>query len=292
MDDAVWKQTWGEALNQQQAAAVQAADGPVLLLAVPGSGKTTVLIHRLGYLMDCRGIPRSGFSVTYTVAATRDMAPGLPGPLRDRANRLEFRTINGLSARIIQYYERAMGRRAFQLVTDEGTLSSLVGELFRACTGTFATESTIKGLRTAITYGKNRQMSREEMEALSTGELPVAQVYQAYCRVLRQRGWMDYDDQMVYAAQILRRHGEILAYFQEKYTHLCVDEAQDTSPHSAYHSPSAGGRRRNLFWWATRTRASMVFGRRNLGLCCGLSGITPAGGSFSWRRITAPPRPL
>ena len=50
-------------------------------------------------------------------------------------------------------------------------------------------------------------MSREEMEALSTGELPVAQVYQAYCRVLRQRGWMDYDDQMVYAAQILRRHG-------------------------------------------------------------------------------------
>lgn len=81
-----------------------------------------------------------------------------------------------------------MGRRAFQLVTDEGTLSSLVGELFRACTGTFATESTIKGLRTAITYGKNRQMSREEMEALSTGELPVAQVYQAYCRVLRAAG--------------------------------------------------------------------------------------------------------
>ena len=46
------------------------------------------------------------------------------------------------------------------------------------------------------------------------------------------------------------------------------------------------------FWWGMRTRASMGFGRRNLGLCCGLSGITPAGGSFSWRRITAPPRPL
>lgn len=197
MDDAVWKQTWGEALNQQQAAAVQAADGPVLLLAVPGSGKTTVLIHRLGYLMDCRGIPPERIlTVTYTVAATRDMRARFARTFgEDRASRLEFRTINGLSARIIQYYERAMGRRAFQLVTDEGTLSSLVGELFRACTGTFATESTIKGLRTAITYGKNRQMSREEMEALSTGELPVAQVYQAYCRVLRQRGWMDYDDQ-------------------------------------------------------------------------------------------------
>ena len=144
----MWKQTWGEALNQQQAAAVQAADGPVLLLAVPGSGKTTVLIHRLGYLMDCRGIPPERIlTVTYTVAATRDMRARFARTFgEDRASRLEFRTINGLSARIIQYYERAMGRRAFQLVTDEGTLSSLVGELFRACTGTFATESTIKGL--------------------------------------------------------------------------------------------------------------------------------------------------
>ena len=199
--------------------------------------------------MDCRGIPPERIlTVTYTVAATRDMRARFARTFgEDRASRLEFRTINGLSARIIQYYERAMGRRAFQLVTDEGTLSSLVGELFRACTGTFATESTIKGLRTAITYGKNRQMSREEMEALSTGELPVAQVYQAYCRVLRQRGWMDYDDQMVYAAQILRRHGEILAYFQEKYTHLCVDEAQDTSRIQHTILRLLAGRRRNLF---------------------------------------------
>ena len=112
MDDAVWKQTWGEALNQQQAAAVQAADGPVLLLAVPGSGKTTVLIHRLGYLMDCRGIPPERIlTVTYTVAATRDMRARFARTFgEDRANRLEFRTINGLSARIIQYYERAMGQ--------------------------------------------------------------------------------------------------------------------------------------------------------------------------------------
>ena len=249
MDYKAWKQTWGISLNQQQEAAVQAADGPVLLLAVPGSGKTTVLIHRLGYLMDCRGIPPERIlTVTYTVAATRDMRARFARTFgEDRAGRLEFRTINGLSARIIQYYERAMGRQAFQLVTDEGALSALVGELFRACTGTFATESTIKGLRTAITYGKNRQMSREEMEALSTGELPVAQVYQAYCRVLRQRGWMDYDDQMVYAAQILRRHGEILSHFQETYTHLCVDEAQDTSRIQHTILRLLAGRRQNLF---------------------------------------------
>lgn len=58
---------------------------------------------------------------------------------------------------------------------------------------------------------------------------------------------MDYDDQMVYAAQILRRHGEILAYFQEKYTHLCVDEAQDTSRIQHTILRLLAGRRRNLF---------------------------------------------
>ena len=148
-------------LNEQQMQAVQATEGPVLLLAVPGSGKTTVLVSRLGYMIYCLGItPESILTVTYTVAATNDMRRRFAGMFGEAdAERLEFRTINGLSARIIQYYERAMGRRAFQLVTDEGTLSSLVGELFRACTGTFATESTIKGLRTAITYGKNRQLS-------------------------------------------------------------------------------------------------------------------------------------
>ena len=71
--------------------------------------------------MDCRGIPPERIlTVTYTVAATRDMRARFARTFgEDRANRLEFRTINGLSARIIQYYERAMGRRAFQLVTDE-----------------------------------------------------------------------------------------------------------------------------------------------------------------------------
>ena len=75
MDFAEWKAAWGVRLNDQQEAAVQAAEGPVLLLAVPGSGKTTALIHRLGYLIFCRGVaPEHILTVTYTVSATKDMA--------------------------------------------------------------------------------------------------------------------------------------------------------------------------------------------------------------------------
>ncbi|MDO4517294.1 MAG: ATP-dependent helicase [Bacillota bacterium] len=231
MTYAEFKQTWGISLNRQQESAVQAVDGPVLLLAVPGSGKTTVLICRLGYMVLGRGIPPEDIlTMTYTVAATRDMAERFAawfGP--ELAARLEFRTINGVSARIIRYYERAKGRRAFQLISDEGRLSALVGELSRKATGEFATESTIRTIRTAITYIKNMQLTQEEIDQMWDQELPVGKIYRAYCAALREKGWMDYDDQMVYAARILRQYPDILAHFQGKYRYLCVDEAQDTS---------------------------------------------------------------
>lgn len=226
-----FRDQWNLTLNPQQARAVQAAEGPVLLLAVPGSGKTTVLLCRLGYLIFCRQVPPERIlTMTYTVAATRDMAARFAQRFgEDLAGRLEFRTINGVSARIIRYYEQAKGRQAFQLITDEGALTALVGELCRKATGEFPTESTVKTLRTAITYVKNMQLNPEEIESLDRDDLPVSAVYRGYCAALRQRGWMDYDDQMVYAARILRQYPDILAAFQVRYPYLCVDEAQDTS---------------------------------------------------------------
>ena len=107
--------TWSEfynqfsiQLNEQQQSAVQSVTGPVLLLAVPGSGKTTVLVTRLGYMIFCRGIaPEKILTVTYTVAATKDMSERFANRFgQDLADRLEFRTINGICARVIQYYGR------------------------------------------------------------------------------------------------------------------------------------------------------------------------------------------
>ena len=102
--------TWSEfynqfsiQLNEQQQSAVQSVTGPVLLLAVPGSGKTTVLVTRLGYMIFCRGIaPEKILPVTYTVAATKDMSERFANRFgQDLADRLEFRTINGICARVI-----------------------------------------------------------------------------------------------------------------------------------------------------------------------------------------------
>ena len=230
-----WKEfetTFSVKLNQQQKEAVQSTKGPVLLLAVPGSGKTTVLVTRLGYMIYCRNIPpESILTVTYTVAATKDMSERFAVRFgEDMAKRLEFRTINGICARIIQYYGRRIGKTPFELVKDE---KATTGMLIRICQDHgmgYPTESDLKNVRTLLTYIKNMMLNEEELQKLEEeSDIRIAGIYREYCRQMREQKLMDYDDQMLYAYNMLRKDPGVLAYFQNRYPYICVDEAQDTS---------------------------------------------------------------
>ena len=230
-----WKEfetTFSVKLNQQQKEAVQSTKGPVLLLAVPGSGKTTVLVTRLGYMIYCRNIPpESILTVTYTVAATKDMSERFAVRFgEDMAKRLEFRTINGICAMIIQYYGRRIGKTPFELVKDE---KATTGMLIRICQDHgmgYPTESDLKNVRTLITYIKNMMLNEEELQKLEEeSDIRIAGIYREYCRQMREQKLMDYDDQMLYAYNMLRKDPGVLAYFQNRYPYICVDEAQDTS---------------------------------------------------------------
>ena len=230
-----WKEfetTFSVKLNQQQKEAVQSTKGPVLLLAVPGSGKTTVLVTRLGYMIYCKNIPpESILTVTYTVAATKDMSERFAVRFgEDMAKRLEFRTINGICARIIQYYGRRIGKTPFELVKDE---KATTGMLIRICQDHgmgYPTESDLKNVRTLLTCIKNMMLNEEELQKLEEeSDIRIAGIYREYCRQMREQKLMDYDDQMLYAYNMLRKDPGVLAYFQNRYPYICVDEAQDTS---------------------------------------------------------------
>ena len=230
-----WKEfetTFSVKLNQQQKEAVQSTKGPVLLLAVPGSGKTTVLVTRLGYMIYCRNIPpESILTVTYTVAATKDMSERFAVRFgEDMAKRLEFRTINGICAMIIQYYGRRIGKTPFELVKDEKATTGMLIKICQDHGMGYPTESDLKNVRTLITYIKNMMLNEEELQKLEEeSDIRIAGIYREYCRQMREQKLMDYDDQMLYAYNILRKDLGVLAYFQNRYPYICVDEAQDTS---------------------------------------------------------------
>ena len=219
-------------LNPQQLAAVHAVDGAVLLLAVPGSGKTTVLVTRLGYMLCCCGIsPDAILTMTYTKAATKEMQKRFVRLFGQDCPQIpEIRTINGVSSKIIDFYTRTHGSgSAFTVVENEGELAKIVSDLYQELSGEFATQSVIKELRKGIAYVKNMMLGKEDLGELDTGFDQFPELYVQYNLALRQRRWMDYDDQMIYAKTILENYPDILAHFQDAFPYICVDEAQDTS---------------------------------------------------------------
>ena len=236
-------------LNPQQLAAVQAVHGPVLLLAVPGSGKTTVLVTRLGYMVLCCNVPPAQIlTMTYTVAATHEMRGRFAARFgAELAGQMTFRTINGLSAVILQYYSRVYGRRQPELLTNEGDITRMLTDIWQQVNREFPTESTLKELRTAITYIKNMALADEEIEGLETDLANLPELYRRYQAALKRAGQMDYDDQMVFALQILRAAPPVLAYFQQRYKYFCVDESQDTSKIQHEIIRLLAGRSLNLF---------------------------------------------
>ena len=231
MDYRGFAEKYALKLNRQQEEAVRSVEGNVLLLAVPGSGKTTVLVARLGYALYCLGVaPENILTMTYTVAAAADMRKRFVSLFGEElSGRLAFRTINGVCARIIRQYEQSRGTTAFELLSDESRIAAMLGDICRGVLNEYPADSDIKAIRTKITYVKNMCLKPEEIEALNQEIKGFPSIYRAYLDTMKRQRLMDYDDQLVYAYNILRRCPDILHSLQSRYRYICVDEDQDTS---------------------------------------------------------------
>ncbi len=218
-------------LNEQQKEAVYAVDGAVLLLAVPGSGKTTVLVTRLGYMILCRDIPPERIlTMTYTKTATIEMNQRFQKLFGQHCQKLiNFSTINSLSVQIIQYYARQKGQRWPYRLSENGEDFRIVQQIYQSVNGEFPTDSTVSDTLRGISYIKNRMLSPEDAEKVDVGVDNLAQIWKLYDKAMKAKNLMDFDDQMVYAHEILTRNPEVLAHFQRQYPYICVDESQDTS---------------------------------------------------------------
>ena len=216
-------------LSEQQQKAIEAT-GQVLLLAVPGSGKTTTLVARLRHMVMKQGIdPSSILVITYTNAAANDMKARFLELTRAEADAVPIRfcTINSFCYSVLTFYARRYHRSKPEDLTE--TLPLIRQLLQRISHIPFPSESEVGDMARQITYAKNRMLNEEEIGALLSGETKVQPVFDAYTRWMKEHHYMDYDDQILFAWQLLRKVPGLLRYFREKYRYILVDEAQDTS---------------------------------------------------------------
>lgn len=223
-----YKKEYGIVLDDDQRKACEQIDGMILLLAVPGSGKTTVMIARLGYMTKALDISANSIlAITYSVAGTKEM--------KSRYEKLfgycdvEFRTIHGFCAVLINRYEKIRGRKAFTLLDKDGEQASILREIMGNA-GSYPTENELRDVMTAITYSKNNMLTREQIdkEMMVEGrDFPA--IYRAYEEYKLENRLMDYDDQLIYGLKILRTCPDVCSIYSDRFKYICVDEAQDTS---------------------------------------------------------------
>ncbi len=224
-----FKNRYNIRLNPQQESAVTRVEGQTLLLAVPGSGKTTVIVARLGYMLFCKNLsPESMLTMTYNVSAANDMKKRFKEKFGFDTITPEFRTINGFCATVILKYERMRNTTAFTLI-EESQTTKIIRAIYIDMTHEFPTESMIKDIKTKLVYSRNMMLKSDEIKKMKIGEADFYDFFVRYKSYKEQNKIMDYDDQLEFALKILLNNPDILNFYRNKYKYVSIDEAQDTS---------------------------------------------------------------
>jgi DNA helicase-2/ATP-dependent DNA helicase PcrA len=220
-------------LNPQQRDAVISTDGPVLVLAGAGSGKTRVITYRIAYLIEQGVAPGSILAVTFTNKAAEQMRERvsllLSGSGRE-ASEVWISTFHSLCARLLRREAPRLGlKRDFSIFDRDDQTAAVKFALKRLNLDekTYTPRSVLEH----VSVAKNRGQSAEDMaaEAFDDRGRKLARIYETYQSILRQAGALDFDDLLVRAVELLREHSEARAAWSSRFRYLHVDEYQDTN---------------------------------------------------------------
>lgn len=226
----LFKEKYNITLNRHQERALQAVEGSNLLLAVPGSGKTTVLVARLGHMILNKGIePENILAITFNRNAAHEMKERFSAKFgKELGEKIEFSTLNSLSSRIYEKFCSQNNHPVRKLIK-ETEKRVFLSQIYKKYNNEVATESDIIELSTAITYIKNMMLSEEQIHKIEPSYPHIFDMYSSYKEELNRNNLMDYDDQMCFAHWILNKKTEFAEQYTKKFKYICVDEAQDTS---------------------------------------------------------------
>jgi DNA helicase-2/ATP-dependent DNA helicase PcrA len=245
------------ALNPEQRAAVQHGEGPLLVLAGAGSGKTRVLTARAASLVETGGIPPDRIlAVTFTNKAAGEMRERI-GSLIGRDTRgLWIGTFHSMAARILRREAPRLGRgRAFTIYDEDDSLRA-IRDAMEECDYDPRRWSP-RSLRARISTAKNACISPSEYAAATYDLMgrAISEVYPVYQRLLTRRNAYDFDDLLSETVRLLEQHEEARSHYADRFLHVLVDEYQDTN-HAQYRILKAlAGQHGNICAEHSRLRA-------------------------------------
>ena len=220
-----------EGLNDAQMEAVQAVDGPLLILAGAGSGKTRVLTRRIAFLVGHQGVPIGQIlAMTFTNKAAGEMRDRVETLLQRSCKGMWIGTFHSLCARILRMEASAVGLQSNFTIYDAADQLALVRKVIRD-QEISDKQFPPKQVRARISKEKNRMVSADAFaqRAATYYEQSVARVYRQYQNALRQSNAVDFDDLLMLSVRLCQQHPDILAQYQDRFRYLLIDEYQDTN---------------------------------------------------------------
>ena len=221
-----------DTLNKEQREAVLHTEGPLLILAGAGSGKTRVLTHRIAYLIDEMGVnPWNILAITFTNKAAGEMRERVDKIVGFGSESIWVSTFHSTCVRILRRYIDRLGYDTNFTIydtDDQKTLMKDVCKLLQMDTKIYRERS----LMSEISAAKNEFISPKEYELNAAGDYhrqKIATVYWEYEKQMRANNALDFDDLLVKTVQLLETQPDVLSYYQERFRYIMVDEYQDTN---------------------------------------------------------------
>lgn len=219
-------------LNEPQREAVYHTDGPLLILAGAGSGKTRVLTHRIAYLIGERGVDAWNIlAITFTNKAAEEMRQRVDNLVGFGAESVWVSTFHSACVRILRRFIDRLGYENHFTIYDTDDQKTLIKEVCRKVdvdTKVFKERS----LLSAISSAKNEMILPDEFELNAGGDfakMKIAKVYREYEAQMRANNALDFDDLLVKTVQLLQTQPDVLESYQERFRYIMVDEYQDTN---------------------------------------------------------------
>lgn len=224
-----------DGLNDEQARAVTHGDGPLLILAGAGSGKTKTLTHRIAYLIgELKVFPSRILAVTFTNKAAKEMRQRLAQLLSENADNRQFMpwmgTFHSICVRILRMDGASIGLDRRFLIYDTDDQVSLMKQIMKA-RGLTDKDIKPRAVLSVISNAKNEMRSAEDfsMSARGPREQKIAELFFAYEKALKEAAALDFDDILIKTVELLRSKSDIRQKWQRQFEYILIDEYQDTN---------------------------------------------------------------